>query len=137
MFDIIPDPGDFSAGATTSLDELRSFAGSHRDALLSAAELLGGRPGLRCCDAALEGLAQPGPPSRRTWKALDDLLALFMLENVHDEDRIEATLFAAIDPASACVEDICCLADQLCQRMRACRSQGIGASDNDSRRAAA
>ena len=137
MFDIIPDPGDFSAGATTSLDELRSFAGNHRDALLSAAELLGGRPGLRCYDAALEGLAQPGPPSRRTWKALDELQALLMLENVHYEDRIEAGLFAAIDPASACVEDICCLADQLCQWMRACRSEGIGASDTDSRRAAA
>ena len=50
---------------------------------------------------------------RRLRRDLDSLLDLLMLQNVHDETRIEVALFAAIDPASPIVEDLCLLADGL------------------------
>lgn len=96
-----------------ALDDLRTYLGDHRDGLVDAAALLGGQPGVRLTQSVLDGFDTPGTPSRRTMRALDDLLDLLMLENVHDPDRIEAARFAMLDPASPIVEEICLLSDGL------------------------
>lgn len=93
--------------------ELRAYVDEHRNALLDAAALLGGAPGVMLAQCVIDGLGDAKMPSRRTMKALDELLDLLTLEYVHDPNRIEATQFAMIDPASSCVEEICLLADQL------------------------
>jgi hypothetical protein len=55
----------------------------------------------------------PNSVDRPTCKALRDLLGILTLEHVHDDTRIEAMLFAEIDPADPVVEDICLLTDGL------------------------
>ncbi|MGR3456015.1 hypothetical protein [Pseudooceanicola sp.] len=136
MFDNSPDFTTFSDVPSTSLDDLRSFAGAHGNALLDAAGLLGGNPGTRLAYAALDGLAKPRTPSRRTLRAFDELLDLLMLEHVHDPSRIEAERFAMIDPASAWVEEICLLADQLSDLLDACQEAEEGGVRSDRRVAA-
>lgn len=109
MFD---DITTFTA-PSSALDGLRAYLGEHHGGLLNAAALLGGQPGIRSAQSVLDDFETPGTPPRRTMRALDDLLDLLMLENVHDPDRIEAAHFAMLDPASPIVEEICLLADGL------------------------
>ena len=101
--------------------ELRSYVYEHRAALFNAAALLGGLPGARTAHSVIDGLRNEGTPSRSTVRALDDLLDLLMLENVHDAERIEAAQFAALEPASPVVEEICLLADDLGDAMASYR----------------
>ncbi|MFC0201622.1 hypothetical protein [Paracoccus rhizosphaerae] len=70
-------------------------------------------------------------------RAFDQLLDLLMLEHVHDPSRLEAELFASIDPANACVEEICLLADQLSSLLDACREAEADRGASLTRRAAA
>lgn len=137
MFDTSPDAGFLGVAPASPLDELRSFTGEYQDALLDAAGMLGGSRGIRLAHNALDGLMGPGAPSRSTMRALDELFDLLMLEHVHDPSRIEAEFFAMIDPASACVEDICLLADQLNDLLDACREAEIGNGECVEWRAAA
>ena len=51
--------------------------------------------------------------TRRHHRELDALEDLLSLRHVHDEDRIEAARFAAIDPCDPAVEEICMLLDGL------------------------
>ncbi|SEK95125.1 hypothetical protein SAMN05444413_104253 [Roseivivax marinus] len=136
MFDTTPNAVQFGTVPANPLDELRSFAVEYQDAMLDAASLLGGSAGIKLAQTALDGLAERGGPSRRTMQALDEFMDLLMLEHVHDPSRIEAELFAAIDPASACVEELCLLADQLNDRLEACREAGVGEGESDRRAAA-
>ena len=92
---------------------LRAFVEEHRQALIAAGSLLGGPGGARTAQAVVEGLGPTPASPRRLRLDLGSLLDLLTLENVHDETRIEAALFAAIDPASPIVEDLCLLADGL------------------------
>ena len=92
---------------------LKAFAGPHRDSLLSAAGLLGGRRGTRLAIEALEGLESEEILSKRTQARFEALLELLSLEHVHDEDREESSRFAAIDPCDPVVEEICALTDGL------------------------
>ncbi len=133
MFDSTPETDQFGTLAKMTIDELRAFVDGHQDALLNAAGLLGGSPGIRLGKTAFEGLAGPGTPSRRTMQVLYQILDLLMLEHVHDFSRIEAELFASIDPASACVEEICLLADQLNERLAVCRRAGVNEGESDQR----
>lgn len=110
MFDFIQNDNN---GQAVALDSLRAFAADHREALLNAAALLGGQPGVQLAQSVLDDFDKLGTPTRRTMRALDDLIDLLMLENVHDPDRIEAARFAMLDPASPIVEEICLLADVL------------------------
>ncbi|MSU90599.1 hypothetical protein GE300_13400 [Rhodobacteraceae bacterium 2CG4] len=105
-----------------ALDDLRAYLSDHRDALLDSAALLGDQPGVRLAQSVLDGFDTPGTPTRRTMRALDDLLDLLMLENVHDPDRIEAARFAMIDPANPIVEEVCLLADDLDDMLEAYRA---------------
>jgi hypothetical protein len=127
--DVLSDP-------QAALGALREFVGLHRDALLDAALLLGGGPGLRVAQTALDGLQGPRPPSRRTMRDLDRLLGLLRLENVHREGTIEAERFALIDPTDPCVEELCLLADQVSEFLGTYRAARMTASEIGPRAAA-
>ncbi|MCF7700714.1 hypothetical protein [Loktanella sp. M215] len=137
MFDTISSNETIDLAPLTTFGDLRSFAGVHRDALLDAAGLLGASPGIRLAQRAIDGLAEPGTPSRRTMRAFGELLDLLMLEHVHDPFRIEAGLFATLDPASASAEEICLLADQLGDLLAACEETETEACKSSSPRVAA
>jgi len=122
------------APISAPLVALQAFAAEHRDALLDAAELLGGKSGERRAQAVLDGLAGDAPPARRTLRACDELLDLLTLEHVHDPSREESARFAALDPASSVVEEICLLADALADALMAYRES---AASDAGRRAAA
>jgi hypothetical protein len=125
-----------TTATSTALCALKTFVGAHRDALLDAAILLGGGPGLRVAQAAIYGLQAPGTPSRRAIRELDRLLGLLKLENTHREGTIEAERFAAIDPTDPCVEELCVLADQLSDFLGAYRAARTTASEIGRRAAA-
>lgn len=126
---ILPDP-------QAALGALRAFVGAHRNALLDAALLLGGGPGLRIAQTVINGLQDPRLPSRRTLRDLDRLLGLLKLENAHREGTIEAERFSTIDPTDPCVEELCLLADQFSEVLGAYRAARRTAS-RVGRRAAA
>jgi len=113
MFDTTQIINSHDGAPTKALDALRCFAEEHHAALQHAAALLGGKPGLLFAQAALDGLKSDYNPSPRTIRLLEDLNDLFHLKHIEDPSRIEAARFAAICPASSCVEDICFLADGL------------------------
>lgn len=121
----------------TPLEEFRAFVEEHCDAMLDAADLLGGTPGTKLAQSVLDGLDVDGAPSRRTLHACEELLDLLMLEHVHEPWREEAARFAAIDPASACVEEICLLADGLSDALEAYRASTSANSEPEARRNAA
>ena len=111
MFDQIFPQSFFRAKGCAA--PLKEFAGSYRDALLSAAGLLGGRRGTRLAVEALEGLETEEIPSKRTQARLKALLELLSLEHVHDQNREKSARCAAIDPCDPVVEEICALTDGL------------------------
>ncbi|MGK7653817.1 hypothetical protein ACSQ76_15790 [Roseovarius sp. B08] len=106
-----------------ALRDLRIFATKNAEALACAAALLGAAPGVRTALTALDGLGDPGRPTSRTKRALDDLVDLLMLEHVDDPHRIEAACFAALDPGEPVVEEICVLADGLADAVEAYREE--------------
>ncbi len=91
---------------------LHHFLADHQPALRHAATLLAGQRGARLVDTIIDSLAHGDDISRATERALRDLYGILSLENVHEEDREEAALFAAIDPSLPIVEEICLLTDQ-------------------------
>ena len=122
MFDSITEVAHRGTLGSLPFDPLRAFIDQHRDALCDAAALLGGPRGTRIARTVIDGLAGSLAPSRRVLRALDQLRDLLTLEHVHDPDREEAAYFAAIDPADACVEEICLLADGLCDAIAGYRA---------------
>ncbi len=137
MFDTIPNIDNCNAPWPRPLDELRAFADEHRDGIIDAAALLGGTHGAHLALLVLDGLAGDGIPTQRTIRAMDDLLSLLMLEHVHDPARDEEARFARIDPASACVEEICLLADGLSDLLEAYHDSGVSRAQTETRKAAA
>ena len=111
MFDFIPSAPLPPPAA--EIDPRLVFVDEHQDALRHAAHLLGGRRGAALVDDLAEGLAQDGPRSPWAQRLLDRLEALLGLENVHVVGSVEAAAFAAIDPGSPVVEEICLLLDGL------------------------
>ncbi|WP_170507453.1 hypothetical protein [Ruegeria arenilitoris] len=109
MFDLIHDP----------LKDLREFFHDQSEALQNAAVLLGGQPALRCVHALMDDLATQPSITRRMKSNFVRQQAVLTLDEVHDMDRIEAALFAAIDPASPIAEEICLLSDQLGEQLQA------------------
>ena len=116
-------PTFFAPVASPDLSALRQFFEEYQDGLATAAELLAGKRGRRVVDTIMKGLDVDGALARVTWNALRDLLGILTLENVHDEDREEAALFAAIDPADPVVEEICLLSDGLRRLLEAMISE--------------
>ncbi|MCT4607973.1 MAG: hypothetical protein N4A70_02060, partial [Pelagimonas sp.] len=103
MFDLSHDP----------LMQLREFFYEQSEALQNAAVLLGGQPALRCVHALMDDLAIQPSFTRRMKSNFARLQAVLTLQNDHEMNGVEAALFAAIDPASPIVEEICLLSDQL------------------------
>ncbi len=102
---------------------LRRFVEENVDALASAAGLLAGRKGRRIVDLVVEGLQNCSQPSARTMRALNELLSILSLENVHDEMSDECGFFAALDPSDPIVTEICLLTDGLRTVLKASLSQ--------------
>lgn len=119
------------------LHQLQAFAEEHGAAVLNAAAWLGGHSGSRCALEALGSLHAPEVAPRRVLRLCGDLLALLMLEHVHEPEREEADIFAVLDPRDPRVEDVCLLADGLATALRACREAIAGTIADDDRRAAA
>ena len=109
MFDTIENCTTLPSAA----HELSTYLNDHHEALCNAAALLGGQTGVRLAQSIFDGLNDQSFICRRTMMALDNLIDLLMLEHVEDLERAEAAHFAAIDPASPVVEEICLLADSL------------------------
>lgn len=126
MFDSFPGAANAGAPSSSPADPLRDFVSGHRDALHNAAALLGGRRGAVIFAVILDGLAAQTIPSRRVMCAVYELRDLLMLENVDDLSREEAARFAAIDPASPCVAELCLLADGFGHAIHEyrCRTEG-------------
>ena len=102
---------------------LHRFAWQYDVALQNAAWCLGGQPWLLRAQRLLDDLRQPVPLTRRTARDAKALLGLLRLEHVHNDSRIEAECFAAIDPTSPYVEDICLLSEALKDALCAAQSQ--------------
>jgi hypothetical protein len=99
--------------ADTPYATVVAYVETHCEALQHAAELLAGRRGAALAARIAEDLSDAPCLSRRCRRDLEDLLDILALKNVDDPDREEAVCFAAIDPASPVVEEICLLTDGL------------------------
>lgn len=97
----------------TPLGLARQFAAEHREAMLNASALLGGRAAARRCARLVDDLRESPSLSRRLRVALVELHKLLTLDGVEDLDSDVAGHFAAIDPADPRVHGLCLLADRL------------------------
>lgn len=111
MFHHIPNRSFKIVPADDAWGPLRSFFEGHRQAIESAALLLGGERGARLARELADELSCDDAVSRRCRRRLGDLLDLFALEHVGDPNREAADYFARIDPSSPVVEEICLLTD--------------------------
>ncbi|MGJ8590235.1 MAG: hypothetical protein ACSHXW_19180 [Yoonia sp.] len=92
---------------------IHRYVQTHSEALRNAARLLGGENAVSIVEEIVDALCRDPLFSRSTIHQLGWLEELLFLQNVGDPDRIEAGLFALIDPVEPVVEDICLLADGL------------------------
>lgn len=113
MFDAINVPDPDHRPADPCFTELRAFVQQHKTAIHKAAALLAHRRGAALAARIVADLSGASHLTRRCRRDLQDLLDILRLENVGDPDREEAGCFAAIDPASRIVEEICLLTDGL------------------------
>ena len=97
------------------------FIVAHCNALDCATLLLGGAAAQKRFRRLLDEVTTSPMTTRRQERELDALEDLLSLRHVHDDERIEAECFAAIDPASSIVEEICALLEGL----QAARAQEI------------
>jgi len=103
---------------------LHHFVEEHAEALQNAALLLGGRPWLKRVQCLFDTLYTGSSLLGRAGREVAALHELLSLAHVHDPSRPEAAYFAALDPASPYVEEICLLADALRQAFKeACPGQ--------------
>jgi|TARA_Y100000780_G_scaffold31361_2_gene25624 hypothetical protein len=92
---------------------LHHFVEEHAEALQNAALVLGGRPWLKQVQCLFETLWTGNSLRGRAGRDVAALHDLLSLAHVHDPCRPEAAYFAALDPASPQLEEICLLADEL------------------------
>ena len=104
MFDIPPKPTC-----------LHHFVEENAEALQNGALLLGGWPWLKRVQCLFETLHTGNSLHGRAGRDVAALHDLLTLAHVHDPFRPEAAYFAALDPASSQLEEICLLADELRQ----------------------
>lgn len=113
MFDTISISGTERSPADAPYARVLAFVEEHSNALRQAAELLAGRQGAKLAASIVEDLSDAKCVSRRCRRNLENLLDILALQNVDDPDREEAACFAALDPASPVIEEICLLTDGL------------------------
>ncbi|MFG6660449.1 hypothetical protein [Sulfitobacter sp. 915] len=100
------------------------FVEENAEALQNAALLLGGRPWLKRVQCLFETLWTENSLHGRAGRDVAALHDLLSLAHVHDPSRPEAAYFAALDPVSPQVEEICLLANDLRQAFEeACAGQ--------------
>lgn len=90
-----------------------TFIVTNCTALDHAALLLGGSAAQKRVRKLVDDLTTAPLLTRRHHRELDALEDLLSLRHVHDDERIEAARFAAIDPCDPAVEEICVLLDGL------------------------
>ena len=111
---VVPSP----QSGDTRIQLLRWFLTQHGEALAQAADLLGG-PRAEGRARRLAGAAARAPRlSPALLRELEALHALLALEHVADPEGEEAAFFAATDPSSPLVEDLCALTDELAGLLR-------------------
>jgi hypothetical protein len=99
--------------------ELREFFSRNSESLGCAAELISGRRGRRLVDAIQEGLAQPGPLTRRMERLLLDLRGILFLDDIHRNPDGEFGYLTRLEPEDPALAEICLLADGLDHALRA------------------
>lgn len=95
------------------------FLSENSEGLKNAALVLGGNLALKRVQDLFDQLTTARELNRRARLDLVALHKLFTQEYVGNPDKLEITSFVEIDPAAPLVEDICLLADQLEDHMRA------------------
>ncbi|MBP0483839.1 hypothetical protein [Sagittula salina] len=90
-----------------------AFILSNATALCSAAMLLGGRDAEARVQRLIDFMCVSPCTTSHMRRELDAMESLLGLDHVHDLDRIEAERFAAIDPMSPVIEEICLLLEGL------------------------
>ena len=100
-------------GGDTRIELLLRFFAQHSEALAQAADLLGGPAAEGRARRLVEVVGRAPRLSPALRRELAGLHALLSLEGVADLDGVEAACFAAIDPASPLVEEVCLLTDEL------------------------
>jgi len=95
------------------------FLSHNYEGLQNATLLLGGRLALKRVQCLVDNLSSKRELTRRAKLELVALHQLLTLQNVGPLDRIETELFSEIDPADPVVEDICLLADELLDHIKA------------------
>jgi hypothetical protein len=101
-----------------AVERVRCFFVDHGHDLAMAASLLGGAAAEQRVIACAQQIEAARRLDRRLVRDLVFLHRLLSLEHVGDPDRIETSLFAELHPATAAVEAICRLTDQLAQLLR-------------------
>lgn len=95
------------------LRTVRVYFAEQGSALVEAARRLGGQAASSRVLSLIEALRDARRLTRPHRRQLVDLHRLLTLEHVGDPDRIEAALFAEIDPGSPEVDEICLLAESM------------------------
>lgn len=107
------------------------FVEKNAEALQNAALLLGGRPWLKRVQRLFETLWTESSLHGRAGREATALYDLLTLAHVHDPSRPEAAYFAALDPASPHVEEICLLADELRQAIEEIGTGPLSRGDHE------
>lgn len=114
---------------------LHHFVEENAEALQNGALLLGGRPWLKQVQCLFERLWTGNSLDGRAGRDVAALHDLLSLAHVHDPSRPEAAYFAALDPASPQIEEICLLADGLREAFEeACPNQPLHGDQEEGRK---
>lgn len=98
---------------TQPTDCVSDFLDRRGDALALALERLGGRPAFARFCRLREGLRAGRASPRVIRVELQNMLDLLTLKFAGDPDRVESSLFMAINPASPKVHEMCRLAEEV------------------------
>jgi hypothetical protein len=101
-----------------AVERVRCFPVDHGHDLAMAASLLGGAAAEQRVIACARQIEAARRLDRRLVRDFVSLHRLLSLEHVGEPDRIETSLFAELHPATAAVEAICRLTDQLAELLR-------------------
>lgn len=99
--------------------ELRQFMSERKEGIANASALLAGKRGARLVDSIQEGLARPGPLTRRMERLFLELHSILHLEDAHNNPGFEFGCLNMLEPEDAVLAEICLLADGLDDALRA------------------
>jgi hypothetical protein len=123
MFDFLPIDARHDV-----VERVRCFFFDNGHDLAMAASMLGGATAEQRVIACALRVETARRLDRRSVQDLEAIHRLLSLEHVGNCDRIETSFFAELHPASAAVEAICRLTDQLADLLRGIDAAGRGAA---------